>query len=428
MNISIRDQAILTCRQLLSQLNRDPATPTYGCFDRRYWAWKLTDFPEATFQRNIQSICWFIDQPEIEESDNLVESIKAGLLYALKIQHKDGSFDQAYPNEHSYGATAFLLPDLITAYRKIKEFLSQDEKMLVKNRLMRSADFLHKGAELHGFIANHLAGAALALLKSHQLFGDIKYKTESNNIVDRIIENQSNEGWHQEYNGADPGYQTLCMYYLAQIFQTDRSDKLHESLKRSLHFLQFFIHPDGTFGGEYGSRRTEIYYPGGIAILAQEFPAAAEMHSYMEESIRTGNTVNLIDIDMGNLAPLLSNYIAAASIEESAGEGSLLPIKQKEITQFYKSAGLAIIANPAYYAVLGISNGGVLKVFNKETNRLVYDDCGLLGETSNGHKFSNQITNLNNPIKWNGKVFETTSTFNIIPSPIIHHRCTCELS
>jgi len=416
MNISIRDQAILTCRQLLSQLNRDPATPTYGCFDRRYWAWKLTDFPEATFQRNIQSLCWFIDQPEIEESDNLVESIKAGLLYALKIQHKDGSFDQAYPNEHSYGATAFLLPDLITAYRKIKEFLSQDEKMLVKNRLMRSADFLHKGAELHGFIANHLAGAALALLKSHQLFGDIKYKSESNNIVDRIIENQSNEGWYQEYNGADPGYQTLCMYYLAQIFQTDRSDKLHESLKRSLHFLQFFIHPDGTFGGEYGSRRTEIYYPGGIAILAQEFPAAAEMHSYMKESIRIGNTVNLIDIDMGNLAPLLSNYIAAASIEENTGEGSLLPIKQKEITRFYKSAGLAIIANPAYYAVLGISNGGILKVFNKETNRLVYDDCGLLGETSNGHKFSNQITNLNNPIKWNGKVFETTSTFNIIPS------------
>jgi len=416
MNISIRDQAILACRRLLSQLNRDPATSTYGCFDRRYWAWKLVDFPEATFQRNIQSLCWFKDQPEANGSNILVEFIKAGLLYAFEIQHKDGSFDQAYPNEHSYGATAFLLPDLITAYLKIKENLSQEEKTFTENRLMRSADFLYKASELHGFIANHLAGAAFALLKSHQLFGEIKYKSKSRKIINRIIENQSGEGWYQEYNGADPGYQTLCMYYLAQISQIEHSDTLHESLERSLHFLQFFIHPDGTFGGEYGSRRTEIYYPGGIAILAQEFPVAAEMHTFMKESIRTGNTVNLIDIDMGNLAPLLSNYIAAASIKEGASTDSTLPIKQKEFTQIFRSAGIAITANLAYYAILGISNGGVLKVFNKKMNTLVYDDCGLLGETSDGNKFSSQITNLNNPTKWENNIFETTSSFNKISS------------
>ena len=416
MNISIRDQATLACRRLLSQLNRDPATSTYGCFDRRYWAWKLADFPEATFQRNIQSLCWFMDQPEAKGSDNLVEFIKAGLLYAFEIQHKDGSFDQAYPNEHSYGATAFLLPDLITAYQKIKEFLSLDERTFTENRIMRSADFLYKAAELHGFIANHLAGAALALLKSHQLFGEIKYKSKSQKIINRIIENQSGEGWYQEYNGADPGYQTLCMYYLAQIFQIERSGTLRESLERSLHFLQFFIHPDGTFGGEYGSRRTEIYYPGGIAILAQEFPVAAEMHTFMKESIRTGNTVNLIDIDMGNLAPLLSNYITAASIKESASTDSTLPIKQQEFTQIFRSAGIAITANPAYYAILGISNGGVLKVFNKKSSTLVYDDCGLLGETSDGHKFSSQITSLNNPLKWGNNLYETTSSFNKISS------------
>ena len=418
MDISIREQAILACRRLLSQLNRDPATPTYGCFDRRYWAWKLVDFPEATFQRNIHPLCWFMEQPEAAGSDNLVEFIKAGLLYAIDIQHKDGSFDQAYPNEHSYGATAFLLPDLITVYQKIKEGFLPDKRILVENRLIRSADFLYKSAELHGFIANHLAGAALALLKSSQLFGGKKYKSASNNLVDRIIESQSDEGWFQEYNGADPGYQTLCMYYLAQIFKIEHSEKLRNALERSLRFLQFFIHPDGTFGGEYGSRRTEIYYPGGIAILSQEFPAAAEMNTIMKESIRTGDTVNLIDIDMGNLAPLLSNYIEAASVVEAANESYSLPYKKKEFTRVFKSAGLVIIATPAYYAVFGISNGGVLKVFNKKTNTLVYDDCGLLGETSDGQKFSSQITDLNNPIKSDGNVFETSSTFSKIPSQI----------
>ena len=416
MDISIREQAILACRRLLSQLNRDPATPTYGCFDRRYWAWKLVDFPEATFQRNIHSLCWYMDQPEAAGSENIVEFIKAGLLYTIDIQHKDGSFDQAYPNEHSYGVTAFLLSDLIIAYQKIKETFLQEERGVIENRLMRSADFLYKAAELHGFIANHLAGAALALYKSYQLSKETKFKSASNNLVEKIIENQSEEGWFQEYNGADPGYQTLCMYYLAQIFILEHSDKLHNALERSLQFLQFFIHPDGTFGGEYGSRRTEIYYPGGIAILSREFPVAAEMHTIMKESIRTGNTVNLIDIDMGNLAPLLSNYITAASILEAASETYSLPNKQKEFTRVFKSAGLAIIGTPAYYTVLGISNGGVLKVFNKKTNTLVYDDCGLLGETSNSQKFSIQTTNLKNPIIWDGNIFETSSTFSKIPS------------
>jgi len=415
MDISIRDQAVLACRRLLSQLNRDPATPTYGCFDRRYWAWKLVDFPEATFQRNINSLCWLMDQPEAEGSDNLIEFIKAGLLYTLEIQHKDGSYDQAYPNEHSYGATAFLLPDLINAYQKKKDNFLQDERVFIENGLIRSADFLYRASELHGFIANHLAGAALALMKSYQLFGEGKYKAKSNNIVQRIIENQSGEGWFQEYNGADPGYQTLCMYYLAQIFQIEHSDKLYNVLEKSLQFLQFFIHPDGTFGGEYGSRRTEIYYPGGIAILSSEFPVAAEMHIFMKESIRTGDTVNLMDIDMGNLAPLLSNYITAVSTLEGTGESYLLPNKQKEVTRVFKSAGLAIIATPDYYSVLGTSNGGILKVFNKKTNTLVYDDCGLFGETSNGQKFSSQVTNLNNPLKWDGNAFEISSTFNKIP-------------
>jgi hypothetical protein len=422
MDISIRDQATLTCRRLLSQLNRDPSTPVYGCFDRRYWAWKLVDFPEATFQRNIYPLCWYMDQPEAKGSDNLTEFIRAGLLYTLDIQHKDGSFDQAYPNEHSYGATAFLLPDLIIAYQKIKGNFLRDERVFIENRLMRSADYLLNSSELHGFIANHLAGAALALLRSFQLLKEIKYRNASGNLVDKIIENQSDEGWFQEYSGADPGYHTLCMYYLTQIFQFEPSDKLRNALERSLQFLQFFIHPDGTFGGEYGSRRTEIYYPGGIALLSRDFPVALEMHTSMAKSIRTGNTVNLIDIDMGNLAPLLSNYIMAASTKEISTNNYSLPHKQKDVNQVFGFAGLTIIGAPSYYTVVGTSNGGILKVFNKKTNSLIYEDCGLLGETNGGQVFSNQTTNLKNPVIQDGNVIEISSRcFKIssqIPSPI----------
>ncbi|MDO9546742.1 MAG: hypothetical protein Q7J07_08350 [Pelolinea sp.] len=417
MEISIRDQALLGCRRLLNQLNRDSSTPTFGCFDRRYWSWKLTDFPEATFQRNIKPLCWFMDQPEAKSyKDTIAENIKAGFKYALDIQHKDGSYDQAYPNEHSYGATAFLLPDLISAYKTIKDTFSENEKDQIENNLKSSANFLCEGAELHGFIANHLAGAALALKMSYQQFADEKYDQESKNILNSILDKQSDEGWFPEYYGADPGYQTLCMYYLAQIYQIERSTLLKKALEKSLYFLQFFIHPDGTFGGEYGSRRTEIYYPGGIALLASEFPIAASMLAYMKESIRTGNTINVLDIDMGNLAPLLSNYVTAAPIDKTKKNDHTLPLGEHDLTCVFPNAGIAVISKPTYYAVLGSSNGGVLKVFNKASGKLIHNDCGFLGETDSGKKFSNQTTDLSNPLEWKRSIFHTSASFFLIPT------------
>jgi len=37
--------------------------------------------------------------------------------------------------------------------------------------------------------------------------------------VQQIYDHQSREGWYEEYGGADPGYQTLCTFYLARLWQ-----------------------------------------------------------------------------------------------------------------------------------------------------------------------------------------------------------------
>jgi hypothetical protein len=419
MDITLRDQILLGCRRLLTQLNRDPSTATYGCLDRRFWAWKMVDFPEATFQRNLNPICWYIDQPEAKTyREILSKNIKAGLFYSFSLQHNDGSFDQAYPHEHSYGATAFLLPDLISVYKKVKGAFSEIERTRVEVGLRKSADFLCNGAEKHEYIANHLAGAALALKKAHSIFNEKKYDQKANDILNSILDQQSDEGWFPEYGGADPGYQTLCMYYLAQIFEIDHPMDLKTAIEKSLQFLQFFIHPDGTFGGEYGSRRTEIYYPGGIALLSPEFPIAASMHANMLNSITSGKTVNLIDVDMGNLAPLLSNYISANSIGEAQNNNPILPLEEQNLTHIFKNAGLVAISKPAYYAILGTSNGSILKIFDKNSKNIIFNDCGFLGETDDGRKISNQITDINNQLTWEGKVFRSHSSFGFISAQI----------
>src|SRR3989344_2555033 len=100
-------------QRLLSLEDRDFMSPSYGCFDRHYWGWKFKDFPDATLQRATYSLAFayahsFPGNPYFR-NDELAEWIRAGLAYWVRIQHSSGAFDQAFPNESSFGATAFTL-------------------------------------------------------------------------------------------------------------------------------------------------------------------------------------------------------------------------------------------------------------------------------------------------------------------------------
>ena len=423
MNIALKEQAISSCLHLLGEINRDPTSSSYGCFDRRYWAWKLTDFPEATFQRNLSGLSWYLHQLRDENQGQfLVEVIKSGLKFTLKVQHPDGSFDQAYPHEHSFGATGFLLPDLINAFLEIRSECGELEIESIAGGLRDAADFLVRSSEQHSLISNHLAGAALGLFKAGELFQENRYFEKARSTLSRILKSQSHEGWFPEYGGADPGYQTLCMHYLAQIYKLEPSAELKLALERSLDFLKYFAHPDGTFGGEYGSRRTEIYYPGGIALMADEFSDAAGLHDFMRTSIEAGNTVALADIDMGNTAPLLNSYILAADQKILKRKISALPFQVNSQNKDFPKAGIAIRSRQNYFLLLGASNGGVLKIFDKQSGRLLLDDCGVFGVTKGGKKITTQSTQIKNLLQTSDDKLECNSSFypikDSLPNPL----------
>lgn len=422
MNTSIGNQIAISYRHLLSEVNRDPSADTYGCFDRRYWAWKMADFPEATFQRNVSALAWFMQSDlSVVFSQTGPEIIKAALAFTFKIQHRDGSFDQAYPQEHSFGATGFLLPDLLSAYTKIKPDCTPQESLLFESGLRKAAIFLEKNSEQHSLISNHLAGAALGLFGAGELFQEKKFTAKAEELLASILNGQSREGWFPEYGGADPGYQTLCMHYLAQIYRMHPSGFLHAALEKSLAFLKYFAHPDGTFGGEYGSRRTEVYYPGGIALLADEFLDAKVLNNFMHSSIETGRTVTLADIDMGNTAPLLNSYIMAYGSAAARDARLTIPFQQTNLDMDFHEAGICVRAREKYYLIVGASNGGVVKIFDKACGKLVVDDCGIFGLTENKMKITTQSTHLDNSLRISDNEIECDSQFypikDTIPSP-----------
>ena len=386
----------MSVRRLLNQHDGDPYSPTRGCFDRRFWGWKLIDFPEATFQRNVQPLAevWADPRSPFYRDPTVLDAVITGLDYSSSIQHADGSFDQAFPNERSYAGTGFLLHSLCEAYKLIRPDASGLLREKVAQCLKRAADFLCRHDEKHGIISNHLAGVIVSLIKAADLLGREPYRARALSLLKQLLEQQSSEGWFLEYDGADPGYQTLCLYYLAQIYLMEPSSHLERALENAVDFLSHFVHPDGTFGGEYGSRRTTIYYPGGVALLSQQFPMAFSMTKAMVCSIAEGDTTTLVDIDMGNLAPLLANYLClvqAKGLEENS-EPHPLPWEQPSIRKDFPEAGIVVRGTGYYYAIFGASNGGVMKVLHKRRRRLIWDDSGYIGETSRGVLVTTQMT------------------------------------
>jgi hypothetical protein len=234
----------------------------------------------------------------------------------------------------------------------------------------------------------------LALFFSGDYFDEPRFTRRAERILQVILGSQSEEGWFPEYDGADPGYQTLCLYYLTQIYQINPTDALKDALDKAIKFIAHFLHPDGSFGGEYGSRRTAIFYPGGLASLKKEFPIAGSIIQAMCRSICAGDTISLNDIDLGNLAPLLSNYVCLlqAKVLDEQEQVPPLPWEQPSARQDFSEAGLYIRGTQNYYAILGVSNGGVLKVFDKAEQRLLWDDCGYVGKLGNGTLVTTQMT------------------------------------
>ena len=391
-------------RRVLNHLDRDPHSPTHGCFDRRFWGWKLVDMPEATYQRHIGVLAVLLREPTLPAAvapeAELGAAVASGLRFAARIQHRNGAFDQAMPNEFSFGATAFLLDPLIDARELVIERPdlfgeAAGDLASADDMLYRAADFLCRHDEAHGHIANHLAGAALALDRAAALLGEPRFGARAESLLARVLERQSDEGWFLEYDGADPGYQTLCLYYLARLRQRQAAWPLAEPLRRAVEFLTWFAHPDGTFGGEYGSRRTALCYPGGLALLASEMPAAAALLRVTWRAAAMGVSVGLDEIDEGNLAPLLANWLLALAHPRGDADDHasyVLPFERDRAVRTFPDAGLVARGTAAYYAVLGVSNGGVLKVFDRTHHRLAYDDGGYVCRTEAGRWWTTQMT------------------------------------
>jgi hypothetical protein len=380
-------------------MDREQPSLTYGACDRTFWAWKFTDFPGSRFQEALFTLAWLYDSPcyggDFYQSEHVREWITAGLRYWQILQHSDGSFDEAYPFERSLAATAFTAFYIGEAHTKIGESLSQEVQNSVVDGLARAADWLCENDEHHGVLSNHLAAAAAALTVVGKITGERRHHERANYFLQRIFSRQSPEGWYEEYGGADFGYQTHGSFYLARIWSLTGNQQLLTSLQRSVAFLSHFIHPNGTIGGEHGSRNTTLYFPAAFEILAPVSAEAAGIALFMRNSVVRQSAAGLAAVDAYNFCPMLNNYLFAHDAAGDIPAPPALPFAAEGQWNF-PAAGLMVYSTIAYYALFAPSKGGVLKVFDKRSGRLELSDCGYWLKCDNGSTASSQSFSLEN--------------------------------
>ncbi len=379
--------------RVLSWQDRESFSRTYGCFDRTYWCWKFSDFPGARYQEGVFALAHLfttrLPENRLYDEPRVLRWIEAGLDFWQHLQHRDGSFDEAYPFEHSLAATAFTGFYLGEAFLRVRDVLPDRERAIPA--FARAGDWLCRNNERHGILSNHLAAAAVALYVIFRITGEDRFEHRCWQLVQQIYDHQSREGWYEEYGGADPGYQTLCTFYLARLWQYTGSPSLLESLVRSLSFLKHCVHPNGTLGGEYGSRNTEFYFPAGCEMLALAVPDAARVARFMRLRVSEGKTVGLATMDAQNMFPMLNNYLFAtdhAASLDNVKEPDLPCDVQGE--WWFPDAGLLFKSTPSYFAIVGMSKGGVVKAYDKVQGTLAASDCGYVARLSDGRVASTQ--------------------------------------
>ena len=381
---------------VLGLIDREEFSPTFGCLDRTYWAWKFTDFPGARFQEGLCFLSFLFgtefDGNQYHQQPKLLEWIAGGFDFWSRIQRKSGDFDEAYPYERSLAATAFTTFYLAEAWNFLDGHLPGETADHFRESIERAGDWLIKNDEGHGFLSNHLAAAAAALFHVYRISGEDRFEARSRYFIEKILNYQSQEGWYDEYGGADPGYQTHGSFYLARILELGGDDRqLVESLERSCTFLAHFIHPDGSLGGEYASRNTQTYYPAAFEMLSATSGTARWIADTMRPSVVSLKAVGLGSVDAYNYFPLLNNYVFAylASLRAQERAKPEAPAEQTGM-QYFPEAGILKVRSERYDAYVSVTKGGVLKAFDRHQRRLVLNDCGYIGKLKSGGTLSSQ--------------------------------------
>lgn len=277
--------------------DRDPSSETYGCFDRTYWHYRLIDFANVRFQEaswllallystNFEGNLYY-------RNEKIKQWTEAAIRFWISQRHRDGSFDEAYPNERGFCVTAF-------------STLAVTESMLLlgsdlESSLEKTGEWLSR--HTNPDVSNQMAASAWALLNLYRLTHEKRYLSASQEKLSVLLSSQDPSGYFAEYGGADLGYLSVTISYLAHYWKRTQEASLLKSIRRAVAFLEEKVDEEGNYDCSRGSRKTQFLYPYGAAVT--ESPLLERLSRGLER----GTVLNPVWLDDRYFTQLTIDYL-----------------------------------------------------------------------------------------------------------------------
>lgn len=379
----------------LSMIDRNPLSPTYGCANREYWLSRATDFSSAIAQYAILPMALSYMHPfpgnRYFQQPKMAAWIAAAMAYLPKIQHADGSFDEFYPNERGWaGPTGFLLHAMVAGWKAVASQLQPQDKEKISTTMLRAAHFLASSDEI-GVLANHHAMALLPVAEVMALFG-AKLENLYEERKRAFLEYCNEEGWCLEYDGVDPGYLSATVTFLARLHRARPDAELLEIAKKAARFTQYFVYPDGHYGGTLGSRETFHFYSHGYEILGAEDPLALAQADFMLRSFTEGKSVTPeLQCERYFVYRIPEFLFSALDAAPRPQELPKLPWQESGETRFwFPQSGIWGGRRGNVYVVANLARGGVFKCYRLEDGggAVLASDASMSGVMPDGTVFS----------------------------------------
>ncbi len=353
-------EALAQIPKILTLLDRNPHSPTYGCFDRNFWHYKTVDFPSGMVQELVLPLALVyntkISGNLFYKQSSIRDWVEAGILYTAKSAAKNGSCIDYLPYGSNIEATAFSLLASIESYQ-----LLELKNYTVLRFLENQANWLAKNQNSDA-VSHRQSLIVLSLELLSQILQTSKWDRAKALFLERLLDKQSAEGWFLETEGCDPGYHTLTISCLARIYEIRQNDRLKEAIDKAVKLASYFIHPDGSYSGEYGSRNNYNFFPHGLELVGNWMPEALQINDKFLMGMAKG--LNTCYADDRSLGYPTANYLLAWRDFVNLRPPQSQP---EPIRIWLKEAGIIIDRHPETELYIGLNKGGVFKLFHGQT-------------------------------------------------------------
>ena len=393
-------EAVDVAVQAMSHWDRDLASNSCGSFDRSWWGWKSRDFSDVTLQAAVELVIKVAEQKNWTSLMPLL--LPRYITFLEKTQHSDGSFDQCYPNERTPGVFYDILPTLLTVHSS--KWLEDPSRELVEKIINKGMKFALSTDEKHGEISNHLAHFSYGLLLHWKRFGDPRSHAKAKSYIDRLLSNfDPEEGWFNEYDGPDAGYQSRSLTFLALAANILDDEGLWDVCAKAAQFIEIMLMPDNSLHPMLGVRSTALIYPSGFELLAARRPAFKTLANKIRDAWTNNRVALPSQLDFANAIRLGEDAgrayeVASAPLEHiKTPKDGVFHTKEPSIGVTHLCrAGIFIRRDVTAITWVAWRLGGALVSWRSLKNgcwELVHEDAGYLLADKNTDPWLNRLPN-----------------------------------